>query len=298
MTGVSVLTTALLVGYIGYVPKGTPSSSQPARPESAEALIVVDGPENVSFSDEPGGRAVTYTLRTPYPARDFVREIGTRLLDMGWDPQEESYANPGMPTSHVRGWQDYIDGTVEPEKLVHQWWGEWLNEYGNLLTYVLEYRDTVDDAQHSPILQVSAILIMAPIAPRRGLDPDAGASELDRVFRIARDYREAWLAQDWESMNQLVDPLWTLTDWDGRVRETKDVFGPDEIIVISSWEDDDVEYRSFGYGVVLSGRRTLRVQNIAEPIQLRFTDFLAKQHGEWRIVVSHWSLMPEPSPTP
>jgi hypothetical protein len=80
-----------------------------------------------------------------------------------------------------------------------------------------------------------------------------------------------------------------LTDWDGRVRERKDVFGPDEVLVISTWEDDEIAHRQFGHGVVLNGRRVVRLQNSAQPLLLRFSDFYAKEYGEWHLAASHWS---------
>jgi len=105
-----------------------------------EALIVLDGASRV----ERGGGAygslfVAYRLTEEYPARNAIERVSSHLRTLGWVPLKEDWLNPGLPSSHVRGWTDYVDRTANLVRHVYQWSAEWQDSRGNLVDYSLRY---------------------------------------------------------------------------------------------------------------------------------------------------------------
>ena len=105
-----------------------------------DALIVLDGALNVSRGPGAfGSRGVSYTLAEPHPAASVIDEISVRLAATGWKPLDEDWLNPGMPSSHLTGWGDFVDATVKPIRQVHQWMAQWKDGSGNIVTYTFLY---------------------------------------------------------------------------------------------------------------------------------------------------------------
>lgn len=108
-------------------------------------LMVPDGARDVYPSFERDGRiSVTYTLNTPYPADHILSSIEEALRGAGWTPLLEDFLNPGLRSSHVRGWTQFGDASRPPPTEVHQWLGDWTDSSGNVLVYALQYRSQFD----------------------------------------------------------------------------------------------------------------------------------------------------------
>ncbi len=86
--------------------------------------------------------AIAYEIDEPYPAERVLQFIKSRV-PAEFRPLAEDFMNPGVPTSHVRGWTSYEDATT-PTASVHQWQAEWKDAEGNILAYTLEYRSAGD----------------------------------------------------------------------------------------------------------------------------------------------------------
>jgi len=116
------------------IPKTEPDEATSA------ALIVLDGATQVRR--DPGAYwsfHVAYALKEKHPASNAIQQISSRLEALGWRPLKDDWLNPGLPSSHVRGWTDFTDGTRTPVHRVHRWGAQWQDESGNIVDYTLDY---------------------------------------------------------------------------------------------------------------------------------------------------------------
>jgi hypothetical protein len=113
-----------------------------AGPDKATtaALIVLDGAKQLSRGPGAyGSFHVAYALAEKYPASNAIQRISSRLKALGWKPLHDDWLNPGLPSSHVRGWTDFVDFTATPMRHVHQWGAQWQDKAGNIVGYDLRY---------------------------------------------------------------------------------------------------------------------------------------------------------------
>lgn len=109
--------------------------------------------------------AISYSLHIPYPASAIVAEVEAKAASSGWQPLNEDFWNPGIPTSSVRGWTSYLDHSRPDPAVMHQWQSCWRNKDGALLEYSFWYRtepftgSTPPSAPGNDTLLVSAQLI-------------------------------------------------------------------------------------------------------------------------------------------
>jgi hypothetical protein len=68
-----------------------------------------------------GKDQIIYHLQSEYPADDALRTISVCLKNLGWEPLKEDWLNPGLPSSHVRGWTYFEDETTKPATSVRAW---------------------------------------------------------------------------------------------------------------------------------------------------------------------------------
>jgi len=116
------------------IPASAPSE------EVASVLFVLEGARDVRQNNGAvGSYHVTYALSEKHPAGNAIRRISSQLEVLGWQPLKEDWLNPGVPSSHVRGWTDFIDATRRPTQHVHQWSAQWQDDSGNLVMYFFRY---------------------------------------------------------------------------------------------------------------------------------------------------------------
>jgi hypothetical protein len=118
----------------------TPACAQKPANDTPASLLVSPKAENVRYDDKDGAWWVYYDVQADYPAEDVLRFIKDSLKRQGWQPLEQDFLNPDIRSSHVRGWQEYIDGRTTPKTQVHQWLAQWKNGQGDVVGYVLKYR--------------------------------------------------------------------------------------------------------------------------------------------------------------
>lgn len=137
--------------------------AQTASPaKHSDALIVVPGAIRPDYVNLSGDRQqLSYTIKLQYPARDVLSVLANQLTKRNWKPLKEDFLNPGLPTSNVRGWTFFEDGTEHPAAYVRQWMGDWANEAHDMVTYVLQYRSADTSTRDLRTLQVIAIYIPA-----------------------------------------------------------------------------------------------------------------------------------------
>ena len=138
-----------------------PSSQK--EPHS-DSLVVFPSASEIKFMKFQGTDQVTYKVQTTYPADEVISFISMKLRRQGWRPLREDYLNPGLPTSHVRGWTEFRDMTTHPETDVHQWLAQWDNKAGDVAWYTLRYRYPEGKSPDLNTLLVSASYIPSKIA--------------------------------------------------------------------------------------------------------------------------------------
>lgn len=126
------------------------------------ALVVLPGSTNVHWSQD--NEAVAYKINEAYPAKNTLKSIYAHLEKQGWKPLKEDFLNPGIPTSDVRGWTEFVDGTSTPDQWVRQWGTDWTNAKGDVVVVFLRYYSPIDNQQQMGMLEVHARYMSAELA--------------------------------------------------------------------------------------------------------------------------------------
>jgi hypothetical protein len=114
-------------------------------------------------SAKKAGRVI-YKVYVDYPAESALKTISDNLRAAGWKPLKADFWNPSIPSSHVRGWQQFDDATSKPTTTVKSWMTQWENPRHDIISYTLEYRYPVDAKPDLNTRQVIAIYIPASVA--------------------------------------------------------------------------------------------------------------------------------------
>jgi hypothetical protein len=124
-----------------------------------DALVVLDGAIDIRRyrHKTAGSFYVNYCLNETYPAPNSLKQISMRLESLGWKPLDEDFLNPGLPSSHVRGWTEYSEGTTNSAPLVHQWLAQWQDDSGNIAAYTLKYSSLMKGTPDPTSLTVHGI---------------------------------------------------------------------------------------------------------------------------------------------
>src|SRR5258708_34316396 len=146
-------------------------SQQPKHTAEAHSslFVVAHGATEVKQSRWQGHDQILYHIQASYPAAEVARTITVRLRQLGWKPLKEDWLNPGMPSSHVRGWTYYEDESTKPATSVRAWGAQWENGDNDILEYGLYYRcpgNLCSSTFDLHDLQVVAIYIPAHLAER------------------------------------------------------------------------------------------------------------------------------------
>jgi hypothetical protein len=129
-----------------------------------DALTLLPNATEVKYYELGGSFQLTYKIATEYPAADLIATISNQLKQGNWQPLKEDYLNPGLSSSHVRGWTSFQDGTKKPPQIVHQWLADWENQAGEVVRYGFRYQYESERRQDLRHLTVIGIFIPAPLA--------------------------------------------------------------------------------------------------------------------------------------
>jgi Ankyrin repeats (3 copies)/Ankyrin repeats (many copies) len=126
----------------------------------AKGLIQVAGAVDIHYGkQEEGYYLLQYVVEEAYPAHRTLATISEKLKKDGWKPLPNDLLNPETPSSHVTGWNDFVDATKGPASRVHQWFAQWKNTSEDIVFYVLRY-----EPSESTKLKVTASSYPAAIA--------------------------------------------------------------------------------------------------------------------------------------
>jgi hypothetical protein len=119
------------------------------------------------------------------------------------------------------------------------------------------------------------------------------------VLRLENEGREATLKNDLPANDRLLADNWINVNADGSVTTKAKLL---ELLkagsfTILSIENDEVMVRVFGEAAVVTGRSTTKRAGESGEIltrQVRFTRVYARNHGRWRVVSAHNTLIRQP----
>jgi len=119
------------------------------------------------------------------------------------------------------------------------------------------------------------------------------------VLRLENEGREATLKNDLPANDRLLADNWINVNADGSVTTKAKLM---ELLkagsfTILSIENDEVMVRVFGEAAVVTGRSTTKRAGESGEIltrQVRFTRVYARNHGRWRVVSAHNTLIRQP----
>jgi len=138
-------------------------SHQDAKAYS-KSLIALPGAEKVKYEKYGGMDQLSYELKMEYPANAAIQIISAELDKSGWTALMHDYLNPSIPSSHIRGWTDFIDGTKQPEQKVHRWIADWQSKSDDIVRYMLDYRYEEGKKEKLNKLIIVGIFIPASVA--------------------------------------------------------------------------------------------------------------------------------------
>ena len=151
------------------------SCSHAEERASAEYLQPYPNSKVLQSVAQYGGQGVTYEVMEPYPAEPVIKFIESRIPPQ-FKVRKESFMNPGIPTSHVRGWTNYLDSSGKVLTRVDHWSGEWEDAAGNIVAYDLMYRSpsATSDLERPT---TSLLWVNGGLLPRKMVDAARGAAE-------------------------------------------------------------------------------------------------------------------------
>ena len=132
--------------------------------EYSDSLIVHPRANNVKFFKHKGTDQLTYQVNEKFPASGVIGAISKKLEENGWEPLTEDFLNPGIPSSHIRGWRKFTDATKPTEQIVHSWMADWKDRSENIVTYGFRYTYPKDGKPNLEELEVIAIYMPAALA--------------------------------------------------------------------------------------------------------------------------------------
>jgi len=130
--------------------------------QHSDSLVIVSGAKDPRYLAHSDGRQqLIYTCEVEYPAEEIVASISRELRKKHWKPLKEDFLNPGLPSSNVRGWVSFEDGTTHTAEYVHEWMADWENAAHDIVMYDLEYRSADTSTRDLRALQVIALYVPA-----------------------------------------------------------------------------------------------------------------------------------------
>ena len=189
-------------------------SAHQEAPRHADALVVCPGAEAVTWKTSARRDQLSYEVEVVYPAESVISCISNELAQNGWQPLKEDFWNPGLPSSEVGGWSQFIDATVNPEQTVYQWAAQWQNQAGDVAWYSLQYTYPPKDRY---TLHVYAGFIPASEAKNEPKMPQA--RQLARLYELYSwpESRSIWNFCLLPSPSGLNIPIETIFDKECRI---------------------------------------------------------------------------------
>src|SRR5512146_2007403 len=103
----AILHSIIVMIVVACSAQGSPLTQRP------DSLLVAPFATDIRYLAANGNDQVTdqlsYSVEESYPATDTLAFIRDGLKRMGWKPLEYDFWNPSIPSSHSRGWTNFVD---------------------------------------------------------------------------------------------------------------------------------------------------------------------------------------------
>src|SRR2546423_237628 len=90
------------------------AQTPPAAQDVPRGVTIPQNATDIKVRRQGNAADVVYKIRCPFPATEFLQEVNRSLSNAGFAPMAMDWLNPTVPSSHLRGWTPFIDGTVTP----------------------------------------------------------------------------------------------------------------------------------------------------------------------------------------
>lgn len=119
--------------------------------------------------------------------------------------------------------------------------------------------------------------------------------ETDQLNELEQRLVRAWLDNDYEAVNSILDDDWTVIDPGGQIITKAQVLKEFELgqRKLEAGAIDEVKVRLFGDVAVVTGRTSAsgNYQGNYFSVKLRFTDVCVKRGDDWQVVASQGTLI-------
>ena len=122
-------------------------------------------------------------------------------------------------------------------------------------------------------------------------DTPAPSREEQRVMQVTQDACVAFLAADVAAAEALLAPGFTLVNSSAVVQTRDEVLAEirNRDPVYDEFRNHSMTARVFGDAAIVQGITTVKGRSGGDAfaVNVRFTDTLIREHGKWRLLVSH-----------
>jgi len=128
----------------------------------SKAFVILENAKEISCTlRDDGSILLSYKLKENYPASSFLKAVSTQLESAGWHALKEDFLNPNQLSSHVEGWQNFINPLKEPVNIGYSWIGSWEDKHENIITYILIYQYPKNKKENLSVLLINEIYVPA-----------------------------------------------------------------------------------------------------------------------------------------
>ena len=158
-----IMVVAIVILWQFCLSKRTDYIKSSVRPQNFPSYL--QAPENASpvyyiYSNTAGNaKQLSFWIREPYPAKGVIDFISARLTDGGFHKLDYDLMNPELPSSRVSGWDEFADARRKPISQVYRWSEDWLNEQGETVGVLLEYRYPVEEDEDVDLVDLGVFQI-------------------------------------------------------------------------------------------------------------------------------------------
>ena len=106
-------------------------------------FIVLKGAEGLKTFYVRGIDKAIYRVHAQFPADHVIHEILEQMKKGGWEPLDNLYLYPDVPSGKVQGWT-YYEQAKKTGFMVYEWSTDWKDKDNNIAGYALQYRDPIE----------------------------------------------------------------------------------------------------------------------------------------------------------
>jgi len=133
--------------------------------EKTDALISYPDATEVWSGRVGETRQLRYHVNIRYPAINVIDFISRRLQEAGWKRLAYDFLNRDLPPSRLRNWDGgFLESLKHPEVCVHLWTDNWKNDSGDVVRYMLRYKQRGCGTSDLTDLEVIGVYVPAAVA--------------------------------------------------------------------------------------------------------------------------------------